>query len=91
MDYETKLVHARLDAIESVLLNLLGSDQRKLDQVRTMLSDAYRSTRDKANRPTEVKLQQSIPYNMPAGRDEDAEAAKVEAYENLCRKFGAPL
>lgn len=91
MDYETKLMQARLDAIENVLLNLIGSDQRTLDQVRTMLSDTYKAAYEKQHEQARPDFQRTVHLEMRPPRDTAGEAAKTAAYERLCRKFGASL
>ncbi|MFT4068944.1 hypothetical protein [Paraburkholderia sp.] len=91
MDYETKLVQARLDAIEAVLLNLVGLDGETLAIVRTMLSREHAIARDRQNARDEPRLQTSVQFQMRPARDTGAEAARTDAYERLCRKFGAEL
>lgn len=91
MDYETKLLEARLDAIEAVLLNLSANDMQTLEKIRTMLSKEHEIARNKQNKREEPSVQTAVQFEMRPARDTGAEAARTAAYERLCRKFGAPL
>ncbi|WP_321951858.1 hypothetical protein [Paraburkholderia bannensis] len=89
MNQDTKLIEARLDAIEAILLTLSDQDPQMLEKVRLALSRNYHEAKAKADRPDVTRLQNSIQYEMPAGRDKMGERARVEAFRRLCRDFGA--
>lgn len=89
MDYDNKLLRARLDVIESVLLNLVPNDQ--LNRVRDELSRKYEIALMTAKQPDELTPQSQVAKSYRDGRDREAEAARVEAYMSLCKKFGVDI
>jgi hypothetical protein len=91
MDYDTKLIHARLDAIEAILINLCGRDGETLERIREMLTQEHSIARKKQNTREQPRMQTSVALEMRPPRDFAGEAARTAAYEGLCRKFNASL
>ncbi|PXX15865.1 hypothetical protein C7399_109200 [Paraburkholderia tropica] len=91
MDYETKLIQARLDAIEAVLLSIAVQDADGMEKVRQALSKGYRDAKAAHDAPNVTTIQRAIQFEMSPARDRLGEQAKVEAFRRLCRSYGASM
>jgi hypothetical protein len=88
MDYNQKLIEARLHAMESVLLNLVARDADVLGDVRKMLSREHDLARTRASQTNPVGFPRMVHGDMTAPPDTDGLAARVEAYGRLRKMFG---
>jgi hypothetical protein len=89
VDQETELMKARLNALETLVFVVAKKDASLLEEIREVLTQEYLLAVKESNRRDEpsfarpVMIESRTPRNLPAGR------AKVEAWDALCRKFGA--
>ncbi|MBR8165901.1 hypothetical protein KDW98_32760 [Burkholderia vietnamiensis] len=85
-----ELLKARIDALETAVFEIARYDPDLLKKVHAALQLQHELAIEQhsaSTRPT--GFQRVIPTNMPAARNEEAERARVNAFGDLLKNFGA--